>query len=313
MQSPPIPQNEEARLTALYGLEVLDTPAEERFDRYTRLCRRIFEVPIALISLVDRYRQWFKSRQGLDVSETSRRVSFCGHAIADEAVFEVRNARRDPRFRNNPLVTGNPHIRFYAGAPLVVPDGYRLGTLCIIDRVPRWLDDDEKLILADMADMVVGELTSYVDLDSGAFNRNGLRALCAKALRADDRDAGLTLLVFDIRHLVRNLDAGQSRNVLKMFARMLRETFSAAQVVSHLGQGGFCVLVTEPDEAAVSGDVMALLQRAVAAIPCNPAAATAIYVGEVRANRDRYPTIDVLMREVDARFHEAGRDSPRQR
>ena len=142
MRKPPVPINETQRLRRLMTLRVLDTPSEERFDRITRLAKRLFDVDICLVSLVDSERQWFKSKQGLDVCETPRAVSFCGHAIVKEELF-VTDASRDDRFSDNPLVTGEPHIRFYAGVPVHGPGGHRVGTFCIIDSRPRefWRPD----------------------------------------------------------------------------------------------------------------------------------------------------------------------------
>ena len=158
MQVPQTPANEAPRLQALRVRAMLDTPAEERFDRLTRLAQHLFGVQIALVSLIDADRQWFKSRQGLDVCETARDISFCGHAILASDLFVVPDATLDARFADNPLVLGAPHIRFYAGAPLSSSDGYRLGTLCIIDSTPRTLSDKEHLMLRDMADLVETEI-----------------------------------------------------------------------------------------------------------------------------------------------------------
>ncbi|TVQ37798.1 MAG: PAS domain-containing protein [Wenzhouxiangella sp.] len=160
MQPAPEPANEDDRLRALQTSGLLDSPAEERFDRLTRLAQRIFNVPIALISLVDRERQWFKSRQGLDICETSRSVSFCGHAILGRDLFEVADAHADPRFADNPLVTGEPGIRFYAGAPIHDHAGHALGTLCLLDQQPRRLTERERLCLRDLADCVADEFST---------------------------------------------------------------------------------------------------------------------------------------------------------
>ena len=160
MQAPAIPEHEVERLQALHASALLDTPPEERFDRVTRLAKRIFRTRIALVSLVDADRQWFKSRQGLDVPETGRTFSFCGHAILGPEIFEVGDARQDPRFCDNPLVTGEPRIRFYAGAPVRSAGGYPLGTLCIIDDHPRTLTEDERLSLRELADFVEDELST---------------------------------------------------------------------------------------------------------------------------------------------------------
>ena len=163
MQEPALAQNEDERLATLHSLKILDSPRDDRFDRYTRISARIFDMPVAIISLVDRDRQWFKSTEGFDAEETPRKFSFCGHAILGNDVFEVRNARRDPRFRDNPLVIDRPHIRFYAGAPLEAPNGHKLGTLCIIDKVPRQLSDEEKSMLKNLANMVVNEMFDHSD------------------------------------------------------------------------------------------------------------------------------------------------------
>lgn len=160
--------NEQQRLDALYRLGVLDTPSEERFDRITRLAQHLFDVPIALVSLVDRDRQWFKSRQGLSACETGRDISFCGHAIKSEEVLVVENAQRDERFHDNPLVTGEPNIRFYAGCPLRAPGGELVGTLCLIDTRPRSLEPQQLASLRDLGAQVETEL-SLESVKSGYF------------------------------------------------------------------------------------------------------------------------------------------------
>lgn len=137
---------------------VLDTEPEERFDSITAFCATAFRVPIALVSLIDADRQWFKSRQGLDACETGRDISFCGHAILQEDPLVVPDALEDPRFADNPLVTGEPKIRFYAGMPLRLSSGFRVGTLCLIDRKPRRLEPEDLVLFRDLARLVVREL-----------------------------------------------------------------------------------------------------------------------------------------------------------
>lgn len=154
----PLPENEADRLRALARYQVLDTPREVGFDRVTKLATRLFAVPMALVSLVDAKRQWWKSCIGLNGSETDRDVAFCAHAILQRDPFIIEDAALDPRFSDNPLVTGEPFVRFYAGAPLTSPDGYNLGTLCIIDRRPRRLPPDEIETLSELAQIVVDEL-----------------------------------------------------------------------------------------------------------------------------------------------------------
>lgn len=155
---PPVPANEARRLRALRRLNILDTPAEEVFDEVTRLCAEMLDVPMALVSLVDEQRQWFKSRVGLNARETARSVAFCAHAINLPETLVVEDATRDPRFADNPLVRGPMHIRFYAGVPLTLPDGEALGTLCVIDRVPRSLSPQQKTLLEVLARKLVSEL-----------------------------------------------------------------------------------------------------------------------------------------------------------
>lgn len=146
------------RLTALRDYRVLDTPPEEVFDNITELATRVFRAPIALVSLVDEHRQWFKSRVGLGPQETPRDVAFCDVAIREEAPLVVADATKDARFERNPLVTGDPNIRFYCGVPLRTPEGHALGTLCIIDRVPRAMTAEEQSTLEALARQVEIEL-----------------------------------------------------------------------------------------------------------------------------------------------------------
>ena len=154
----PLPADEKERLEALYGYQVLDTEAEQDFDDLTHLAAHICGVPISLISLIDENRQWFKSKVGLDTPETHRDVAFCSYAIHDRDVMSVPDAAKDERFSTNPLVTSDPEIRFYAGAPLVTSDNYAIGTLCVIDRVPRELTESQKEALQALSRQVMGQL-----------------------------------------------------------------------------------------------------------------------------------------------------------
>lgn len=171
MIAPPVPPDEAQRLAALLDLAVLDSGAEERFDRLTRLAARLLDVPIALVSLIDADRQWFKSRVGLDVAETPREVSFCAHAIMTDDLFVVSDASRDERFHDNPLVADDPSIRFYAGRPLHASGGERVGTMCVIDRRARDLSPDDRRTLDDLASLVERELQQRTLADAWETNR----------------------------------------------------------------------------------------------------------------------------------------------
>ena len=192
MQPPPRPADEGHRLLALHALGILDSPPDERFDTLTRLATRLFGVPIAAVSLIDEHRPWFKSCAGLPVRETPREVSFCGHAILGSEVLVVEDARLDVRFADNPLVLGAPHIRFYAGSPLVGPDGSRLGTLCVIDRRPRRFSAEDGTLLRDLARLAELELRSFALAQERDHTEATLRASEARLQEQEAflRDAG---------------------------------------------------------------------------------------------------------------------------
>lgn len=180
----PIPDDDEQRLAALLELRILDTPAEARFDRIARIARDLFGVPIALISLVDERRQWFKAASGIDSRETPRSISFCGHAILGTDALVVEDALEDPRFADNPLVTGEPRIRFYAGMPLRAHSGWKLGTLCLIDRTPRRFGTEDVRRLGDLAAWAESELN---------------RSAAVEAATAEMRDTFVRLVSHELR------------------------------------------------------------------------------------------------------------------
>jgi PAS domain S-box-containing protein len=166
MKAAALPANEQARLDVLHRYQILDTGAEQAFDDFTTLASQICESPIALITFVDATRHWFKAKCGLDASETTRELGFCAHALLEpEELLIIPNALHDERFADNPLVTQDPHIRFYAGAPLVTPDGYPLGTICVIDRVTRQLKPEQQDALRVLAKQVINQLELRLALD----------------------------------------------------------------------------------------------------------------------------------------------------
>ncbi len=179
--------NEEERLRSLHRYSILDTPPEAVFERIARLAGSFLKMPVAIVSFVDEDRQWFKSVCGLSLHETPRQISFCSHAIESDGVMVVPDAARDARFMDNPLVVGEPFLRFYAGAPLRAPDGHKLGTLCVLDHRPRHLEANGRRILTELAATVVDELElrrAGADLRVQAAQREGAERELATALRS---------------------------------------------------------------------------------------------------------------------------------
>lgn len=197
---PKTPLNEPGRLAALLAFELLDTPAEAMFDNITALAAQICNTPIALISLVDAERQWFKSRVGLGATETPRELAFCAHAINRDELFEIENALLDPRFRDNPLVTSDPDIRFYAGMPLSDGHGHNLGTLCVIDRQPRQLNEQQRQSLKLLAQQTVQLFELRLQ-----SRRQREQAAVHKAMLGS---AGTAVLVIDAAGLIQQASPG---------------------------------------------------------------------------------------------------------
>lgn len=191
MICPDLPVDEDVRLAALRKYDILDTDPEEAFDRITRLASELLDMPVALISLVDEGRQWFKSAFGLQASETPRDVSFCGHAILGQDVMVVDDAEADQRFHDNPLVSGDMHVRFYAGAPLRSRDGHAIGTLCVLDAAPRHLADSQRKMLADMADMVIDAMELRLALRSAQEENAVRKRMQAQLAKSEARYRGI--------------------------------------------------------------------------------------------------------------------------
>lgn len=199
----PLPANEVQRLRELERRSVLDTGGDEHFDRIVQLASEVLGMPVALISLVDRDRQWFLSRLGIATKETPREMAFCAHAIADEGVLVVPDALLDERFSTNPLVVDEPHVRFYAGAPLRTVEGHNLGTLCVIDREPHELSDHQLELLQLLAALVMRELElrrlATIDPVTGLYTRSSFFSLAEKELkRARRENLPLSLLNIDV-------------------------------------------------------------------------------------------------------------------
>jgi len=252
---------ESQRLQALHALKVLDTPEEAHFDRLTRLAQRIFRVPIALVSLVDERRQWFKSHAGLDVRETPREISFCTHAIHHDEMMVVQDAHHDPRFQDNPLVTGEPRIRFYAGCPLRLDDGNGIGTLCLIDTVPRFMTAAERSLLTELAALVEKELRSpaeVTDPASGLLVRSAFERRASEVLQLTARlQQPATLLLVALPE-----EDTDSRTPARIGAA-LREHFRDSALLGRLDDTEFAVLISDPD-GELHSDARRRLAQAIA-------------------------------------------------
>ncbi|WP_448165428.1 diguanylate cyclase domain-containing protein [Burkholderia cepacia] len=263
MQIAPKPADEAARLDTLHSLSILDTPPEERFDRLTRLARRLFDVPIALVSLVDDDCQWFKSHAGLDVTQTSRDVSFCSHALLAGNTMVIQDALNDDRFHDNPLVTGAPGIRFYAGRPLAAPNGAPIGTLCLIDTRPRSLEPDELALLGDLAHMTEREIAALhfatTDELTQLTNRRGFEILARHVLSLCDRLSRHAVLLFfdlnDFKAINDRFGHAEGDRALKAFADTLTGALRDSDVIARLGGDEFVVLLSATDPADVAEPV----------------------------------------------------------
>lgn len=255
--------DEPARLSALRRYDVLDTPAEEPFDKITSLVRSVLKVPISAVSLIDSDRQWFKSRQGLDASETPRSVSFCSHAIQKLEPLVVADAAKDERFSSNPLVLGPPHIRSYAGAPLQTPDGYNIGALCAIDTVPRTFSADQLGILTNFAALVVDELElrriAERDYLTGALSRRGFSTEIEKAIKRFHRSHDPSMLaLMDLDHFkVVNDKFGHPAGdeVLKAVTATCTAQLRETDAFGRLGGEEFGILFTGIDEIGAQAAV----------------------------------------------------------
>ena len=311
----PLHPNEIQRLQTLCALGILDTPPRERFDRLTRLACRLFEVPIALVSLVDSDRQWFKARVGLDAHETPREHSFCAHAILEDEILLVSDATKDPRFKSNPLVLGPPHIRFYAGCPIKAPNGLPLGTLCVIGPEPRQVSAEDLDLLRDLAHLVEQELEALslatVDDLTGLTNRRGLDAVAQYVLNFCDRlERPATVLVFDLDGFKSINDThghAAGDRVLQGFSHALLATFRNSDVVARLGGDEFCVLMSGANETDAQRPLDELAARLRDGI--GPHTEVSFTVGVATSDGAGRKTLSTLLDEADRLMYAGKRAS----
>jgi diguanylate cyclase (GGDEF)-like protein len=269
MQLPEIPDTEDDRIAELRSLLLLDSSAEERFDRITRVAKQLFNVPIVLICLIDTERQWFKSSIGLDATETGRDISFCAHAILDENVFIIENALEDERFSDNPLVTEGPEIRFYAGAPLTMPSGNNLGTLCIISPEPRNFSPEQGILLKDLSKIVISELVSQQaathDALTGINNRRGFEMLAQKSMENSARYGLKSALIFFDLNKFKKINDTYGHQVgdqaLVDFSRLLTQMIRKSDIIARLGGDEFVVMLMNAEEFEARQQVKVFMQE----------------------------------------------------
>lgn len=263
-----IPNDEMQRLAALVRSQLLDTPIEERFERVVRLACRILDVPIAAFTLVDESRQWFKAVQGLSSLEAPREISFCAHTILGDEIFVVPDARKDVRFANNPMVTTDPQLNFYAGCPVHAPDGYKIGTLCVADTRPRDLSVDHAHVLRDLGAIIETELginvlssaqvgliseldsanrRSLVDPLTNLWNREGITTLFKRSWAdATRNEEPITAVLVDIDHFKKVNDTyghPEGDEVIRCVARCLLAALRTEDAVGRIGGEEFLVLL----------------------------------------------------------------------
>lgn len=272
MKSPATPANESRRLTSLRESGLLDRGEPARFDRLTRVARRLFNVPMAMVSLVDEDSLVFKSCNGLRYASMPRHLSFCGHVILSDTPLIVPDAKQDSRFSDNPLVTGEPHIRFYAGYPLRLPDGAMVGSFCLLDHDTRSFGADEEALLQDLAAIVEDEFAAIseatTDSLTGLFNRRGFEQLANFAIASAHRRAEpLTLGWLDLDKFKQINDRyghAEGDIALREMSRLLRKTFRDTDLLVRHGGDEFGILFSDTDESGAWIAMQHLLEEAAA-------------------------------------------------
>ncbi|MES2346109.1 MAG: sensor domain-containing diguanylate cyclase [Pseudomonadota bacterium] len=261
MSAPQMPANEAQRIHVLHSLGLLHSAPDERFDRLTRLAKRLFNVPVAKVTLVDTDAVYALSCAGQSSAPVPRELSFCSHTIVNDGMLVVPDTRTDPRFCDNPYVTSAPYIRFYAGYPLAVPGGSRLGALCLVDFDPRNFGDEDVALLRDLATMVEQEVAAVqmatVDELTLLLNRRGFEASAPQALQLCTRmSKPASLLFFDLNHFKQINDTfghAEGDRALKVFAETLRKVLRSSDLPARLGGDEFVALLIDSnrDETAL--------------------------------------------------------------
>lgn len=312
--------DEPARLSALQRYGVLDTPAEGTFDKITLLVKSVLMVPISAVSLVDSERQWFKSIQGLDATETPRSFSFCSHTIKDVKPLVIPDATKDDRFSSNLLVLGPPHIRSYAGAPLRTPDGYNLGAMCAIDTVARIFSNEQLGILTNFAELVVDEFElrriAGRDFLTDALSRRGFTSQIEKEIKRFERSQHQTVLaLMDLDHFKAVNDkfghpAGDA--VLKAVASTCTSQLRQNDAFGRLGGEEFGILFADTDETGARSAVEKI-RRAIEelVVPVGDSIRVTASFG-LAALRSNTANVEDWIREADEALYRAKRSGRNQ-
>lgn len=329
---PPLPPHEEARLDAVRRLNLLDTPAEDRFDRITRIAARTFNVPFAMVTLVDRDRVWFKSAYGTPLVEVPRMRACCDVAVRQSEIFVVADLRKDPRFADNVLVKGQPFIKFYAGYPLASPDGHKVGTLCIMDTVARDFKPEESDALRDLGLMVEDELNitklswahrelletlegvrrrAAIDPVTRLWNREAISDLLKRSL------AHAAQLKKNVGVIFADVDGFKKLNdthghpvgdaVLRETAFRLQSSLRSSDAVGRYGGDEFLAILhetAEPAVVAVTKKIHARFNEGPLVIDSKEIPVT-VSVGAVMSQKDKRREFEELVKAADAAMYRA--------
>lgn len=304
-----IPHNELERLAVLKRLNILDTSTENRFDRYTRLAVQLFQVPYSFIGLVDEERQWFKSTQGITLSEIPRTLSLCTHTILQNDIFEIQDMLNDTRFAKHPLANGKSKIRFYAAMPIAPIDGLNLGTFCIMDSEPRELTIEQKQCLKDLASLASDEMVLFLDDLTGLTNRRGFNLVAQPVISASHRSNGVSTVIMldldDFKEINDRYGHHEGDRALKIFSDVMREEFRDSDVVSRLGGDEFAVLLANSNEKDAKFSLKRLQEKLDAIMDSEQSKYRLSFsAGVIETVRQTAPQIDEMLAYADDRLYE---------
>lgn len=299
---------ESQRLAYLHSLNIVDSEPEERFDRYTRLAKRLFQVPSAIFTVIDYDREWIKSRQGFALTQIARGVSFCQSDIPKNKAIIIEDTLNDPRFRNNPLADIDPSIRFYASCPIIVEGNYIIGALCLLDDKPHTMSEEDLRILLDLSKMIAAEFdqvqTNTTDALTGLSNRSGFEAIAAHCLHNCQRlECPLSFIFLDI-DLLKTINDKYGRRegdfALIEVAEILKDNFRRSDLIARIGGDEFCIVCSGVDET-INGILLNRLAESFKARNIGTSAPYALHysVDVITTHEDDNDTIETLLQEAD--------------